>query len=125
MSFLLIIFFLVNVIHLVLIGFTIIFEVLQNMFTQSSNFCRPIGVLDIRITSSAYMRQDMKDPLGSSTADEFILSRSNAKLFIKMLKRIGLSGQPCLNAIKKGCSTQSIINLASNLLEVLCSHREK
>ena len=38
----------------------------------------------------------MKEPLGSSTADEFILSRSNAKLFIKMLKRMGLSGQPCL-----------------------------
>ena len=50
------------------------------MFTQSSNFCRPSGVLDIRIISSAYMRQDMKEPLGSLTADEFILSRLNAKL---------------------------------------------
>ena len=30
-----------------------------------------------------------------------------------------------LNAIKKGCSTQSIISLASDLLEILCSHREK
>ena len=88
--------FLVNVIHLVLIGFTIIFEVLQNMFTQSSNFCRPFGVLDIRITSSAYMRQDMKEPLGSSTDDEFISSRSNSKLLIKMLKRMGPSGKPCL-----------------------------
>ena len=29
------------------------------------------------------------------------------------------------NAIKKGCSTQSIIGLASDLLETLCSHREK
>ena len=66
------------------------------MFTQSSNFGRLFGVLDIRITSSACMRQDMKEPLGSSTADEFILSRSNAKLFIKMLKRMGLSGQPCV-----------------------------
>ena len=28
------------------------------------------------------------------------------------------------NAIKKGCSTQSIIGLASDLLEILCSHRE-
>ena len=30
-----------------------------------------------------------------------------------------------LSAIKKGCSTQSIISLALDLLEVLCSHREK
>ena len=30
-----------------------------------------------------------------------------------------------LNAIKKGCSTQSIIGLASDLLEILCSHGEK
>ena len=29
------------------------------------------------------------------------------------------------NAIKKGCSTQSIISLASDLLEILCSHQEK
>ena len=28
-------------------------------------------------------------------------------------------------AIKKGCSTQSIVSLASDLLEILCSHREK
>ena len=48
----------------------------------------------------------MKEPLGSTTADEFILSRSNAKLFIKMLKRVGLSGQPCLTPfshLKKIC----------------------
>ena len=36
-----------------------------------------------------------------------------------------LTGMVLIDAIKKGCSTQSIINLASDLLEILCSHREK
>ena len=29
------------------------------------------------------------------------------------------------DAIKKGCSTQSIFSLAPELLEILCGHRQK
>ena len=45
---------------------------------------------------------------------------------VSMVSRMSrVSRVSMVNAIKKGCSTQSIIGLASDLLEILCSHREK
>ena len=78
--------FYVNKIQLDFVGLTVIFHLLQNVLTLSSKFCKPSGDLDISITLSAYIRHDIREPLGSSSESVLELSRSSASVFMKILK---------------------------------------
>ena len=58
-SFLFFLVFLEKVMHLDLVVSTVILQVVQNPLTVSNKFCNLTGVLAIRITSSAYIKQEI------------------------------------------------------------------
>ena len=58
-SFLFFLFFLEKVMHLDLIALTVNLQSVQNPLTVSNKFYNPTGVLAIRITSSAYIKQEI------------------------------------------------------------------
>ena len=66
--------------HLDLTALTVILQFVQNLLTVSNKLCNPTGVLAIRITSSAYIKEDISVPFESFRGDEFESSRSNSKL---------------------------------------------